>query len=203
MSKEASREATAGRQLALNLSAALRVAGPRRENGKPGPLRSVDVQRNTGIARSTLRTLKSAEVEHDPNPDLRTLNRLATMLGIPIAFLLMRPEDWNAIRMAVDGIRDPLEAAHRLGEADYFGTDYIEKMLRACGVHPDRPPIGDYKDSQELDRMAARNEWRRRTSQVMAALTRPASRERASQDMLAAFVASFVNQATPSDPSRL
>lgn len=197
MSISAPEEATLGRQLAMNLTAALRVAGPQRQNGRPGPLRPVAVHRQTGIARSTLRQLMSADAGHDPNPDLRTLSRLAATLGIPVAFLLMRPKDWKTIQMAVDGIRDPLKAAGQLSEEELFGTDYVEKILCMCGVHPDRPPIGCYEDSDELDRMTARNEWRRQASQVMAALTRPASHIRSSREMLAAFAASFVNQTTP------
>lgn len=191
------------KQLALSLIAALRVAGPMREDGKAGPLRAVAVQKGTGIARSTLRALKDLSGKSEHNPDFRTLCRLADFLGIPVAFLLMRPRDWDAMRLAIDGIRDPLRAADRLvGDSIFGGPEIAEKVLKECGVHPERPPIGAYTNEQEQARLSARNERRRRTSHVMAALAQPAACNRAAHVLLTAFAASFVNHATPTDPAK-
>lgn len=191
-----------GQQLALNIIAALRVAGPMRDDGKAGPLRAVAVQQDTGIARSTLRALKNMSGKSEPNPDLRTLCRLADFLGIPVAFLLMRPKDWDTMRLAIDGIRDPLRAADRLiGDRNFGGPEIAEKVLKECGVHPERPPLGAYTDEREQARLSARNEWRRRTSHVVAAIAQPAACNRAAHVVLTAFAASFANQATPSDPA--
>ena len=191
-----------GQQLALNLIAALRVAGPISVDGKAGPIRAVTVQQDTGIARSTLRALKNTSAKSEPNPDFRTLCRLADFLGIPVAFLLMRPKDWDTMRLAIDGLRDPLRAADRLvGDRNFGGTEIAEKVLKECGVHPERPPLSTYTDEREHARLNARNEWRRRTSHVVAALAQSAACNRAAHVMLTAFAASFVNQATPCDPA--
>lgn len=191
-----------GQQLALSLIAAMRVAGPIRDDGKAGPIRAVAVQQDTGIARSTLRALKETSGEREPNPDLRTLCRLADFLGIPVAFLLMRPKDWDAMRLAINGIQDPLRAADRLvGDRVFGGPEIAEKVLKACGVHPECPPLGVSTDERELARLNARNEWRRRTSHVVAALAQPAACNRGAHVQLTAFAASFVNQTTPSDPA--
>lgn len=89
--------ASASRALSDNLRVALAVAGPEREDGTASPLRNAQVQRDCGIARSTLEALKSGATE---NPDLRTLERLADEMGVPLAFLLMRPEDWANLARA-------------------------------------------------------------------------------------------------------
>lgn len=203
MSSVAKQKISIGRQFALNLDSALKVAGPQRDDTKPSAIRSSVVQRLTGIARSTLRALKSPSAEHDPNPDLRTMERLADMLGIPVAFLLMRPQDWKALRLALEGIETPFGAAGRLDVEAFESTGYIETILVKSGVHPDRPEWGGFVDKTETNRVNRRNEWRRRVSHVMAALTRQAMKEPESQVSLAAITASFVNVTTPKDPAEL
>ena len=189
------------KQLALSILAAMRVAGPHRDDGSPSRLSAAAVQRETGIARSTLRTLRQATSEAGANPDLHTLTRLADALGIPVAFLLMRPQDWDSLQRAVFEAPQHLAAANELrGSSAVVAGDLAENVLRRSGVHPEQPPIGDYGDKAELARMKARNEWRRRTCTVAAALMQQAARSRNSQIALTALAAAFANQSTPHDP---
>lgn len=195
-----------GTQLAMNLQAVFAVGGRDAKRSTSTPLRKKTVSDETGIARSTLYALVSKDLGCNPNPDLHTLSRIAESLEIPVAFLLMKPEDWNFVRKSISGIPIPIDATTNLQQEDYSGTDYIEKVLRICKVHPDKHPLGGHEDLTEKSRMDARDEWRRRTSQIMAALVGPTmmklSGDRTSQDTLAAFIASFVNETTPNEPAK-
>ncbi|MDF5852381.1 helix-turn-helix transcriptional regulator [Pseudomonas aeruginosa] len=132
-----------GQYFSDNLCAVLAVAGKPRDNGTAGPITATRIQRETGVARSTLRALKSQRGEVAANPDLDTLDRIADVLGVPPAFLLMRPQDWVALANAMGSINDYLAAAvklHNDGQLD-FGSP-VEKVLRECKVHPDARPMG-------------------------------------------------------------
>lgn len=191
-----------GSQLTMNLAASMRVAGAARDDGKAGSLSSSELQRRTGIARSTYRAIKSPVEGHEPNPDLRTLSRLADELDIPVAFLLMRPKDWEALLRTLNGLADPLRASERIINGNEWGSaDLAERVLRECKVHPECPPMNAKKDPAEQALLDARNEWRRRTSHILSALTLQAAHDRESLVMLAALTASYINQATPNDPN--
>lgn len=189
-------------QLAKNLQVSMSVAGATREDGSAGPLSTAELQRRTGIARSTYRAIVSPVKGRKPNPDLRTLCRLADELGIPVAFLLMLPKDWTALLKTLDGLADPLRAAERIIKGNERGSaDLAERILRECRVHPERPPMSAAKDETGQARLEARNEWRRRTSHVLSSLMLQEYHDRQSLVMLAALTASYVNQSTPSDPN--
>ncbi|HKR46745.1 MAG TPA: helix-turn-helix transcriptional regulator [Paraburkholderia sp.] len=184
-----------------NLTAMLAVGGKQRASGLPGPLSSASVQRRTGIARSTLRALKKARTaDAHVNPDLGTISRIADALGVPPAFLLMRPQDWAEIALAIGDSTDYLIAATRLQQEDQFwAKNPIEKVLRACKVHPDARPIG-VGASPEVDRVNARDEWRRRSSHKFDALMlrhAPAGPIRA---LLTAIASAMVSRTTPHNP---
>lgn len=188
-------------QLKANIVAALRVAGPPGSDGQTTPLSSAQIQRKTGIARSTLRALKNVSSGEDINPDLSTLTKLADELGIPVAFLLMRPQDWESLSKAINGLGLFITAAGELNKNKPLArTDVVEKVLRACGVHPDLPPIGASDDKGEMIRLEARNEWRRRTSYVLGALMLSRTRDHQSLGLLTAIAASLTNQTTPNNP---
>lgn len=187
-------------QLALNLTAALLVAGPARA-GKPNKLRQIDVMRRTRMSRSTLRPLLDTAGSCQRNPDLGTLQKLAQTIGVPIAFMLMTPSDWRALIQAVSAIPDFQEAANRMMTDTLGKPELVEAVLKECDVHPERPPIGAAHDAQELERLNARNEWRRRSGLAMAALAQPAARgERSSFVVLTALAAALANQMTPYNP---
>lgn len=193
---------TPKQQLALSLTAAFRVAGLDRA-GKPNKLRHVDVMRRTGMSRTTLRPLLDTTESSQRNPDLTTLHKLAQAIGVPLAFLLMTPTDWRVLTKAIGAITDYQAAAHGL-VTDALGSPALaEAVLRRCKVHPDRPPLGEPRhDPQEIKRLDARNEWRRRCSLVMAALAQPAARgDRKSFVDMTALAAALANEMTPHNPA--
>lgn len=194
------RTRTPKQQLALSLTAALRVAGPGRA-GKPNKLRQVDVMRRTGMSRTTLRPLLDTAEPSQRNPDLTTLHKLAQAIGVPLAFLLMAPEDWRVLIKAIGAINDYQSAVNGLVTDELGNPELAEAALKRCKVHPDRPPLGVAYDPQEIKRLDARNEWRRRCSLVMAALAQPAARgDRKFLVDLTALAAALANEMTPYNP---
>lgn len=179
----------------------LAIGGKQRENGKPGPITATHIQRETGIARSTLRALKAPRQQVDANPDLQTLSRIADVLGVPPAFLLMRPEDWQALGQAIGGSRDYLEAALKLQSEGKLGLgNPVEKVLRECKVHPDVRPIG-VGASPEVSRVNARDEWRRRSCLKLDALMLRQVRSSQPRAWLVAIAGAMVSRNTPHAPN--
>jgi len=180
---------TPKQQLALSVTAALRVAGPDRA-GKPNKLRQVDVMRLTGMSRTTLRPLLDTTESSQRNS------------GVPLAFLLMTPTDWRVLIKAIGAIADHQAAAHGL-VTDALGSPALaEAVLKRCKVHPERPPLGVDYALEEIKRLDARNEWRRRCSLVMAALAQPAARgDRKSFVDMTALAAALANEMTPYNPA--
>lgn len=194
------RTRTPKQQLALNLTAALRVAGPGRA-GKPNKMSPVDVLRRTGMSRTTLRPLLETTKPSQRNPDLTTLDKLSQAIGVPLAFLLMTPEDWRALIKAIGSINDYQSAANGLVTDELGNPELAEAVLKRCKVHPDRPPLGVAHAPQEIKRLDARNEWRRRCSLVIAALAQPAARgDRKFLVDLTALAAAMANEMTPHNP---
>jgi len=191
---------TPKKQLALSVMAALRVAGPDRD-GKPQKLRQIDVMRRTGMSRTTLKPLLDTTDSSQRNPDLSTLQKLAEAMGLPLAFLLMTPDDWRSLLRAIGTLTHYQTAAHGLVSDTPGGPALAEAVLKRCKVHPEYPPLGATDNAQENRRLDARNEWRRRTSLVMAALAQPAARDdhRKFAD-LTALAAALANEMTPFNP---
>ena len=192
---------TPKQQLALSVTAAMRVAG-QDLSGKPKKLRQVDVMRRTGMSRTTLKPLLDTADTSQRNPDLATVHKLAQAIGIPVAFLLMTPTDWRVLIKAVNAITDYQAAAHSL-VTHALGTPALaEAVLKRCKVHPERPPLGVPYDPQEIKRLDARNDWRRHCSLVMAALAQPAARgDQKSFGDMTALAAALANEMTPYDPA--
>lgn len=189
------------RQLALSVMAALRVAGPNRD-GKPHRLRQIDVMRRTGMSRTTLKPLLDLTDSSQRNPDLSTLQKLAEAVGVPVAFLLMTPDDWGSLIRAIGTLADYQAAAHGLIGDSLGSPAYAEATLKRCKVHPEYPPYGAPPNPKENQRLDARNEWRRRASLVMAALAQPAAGadHRRFAD-LTALAAALANEMTPLNPN--
>lgn len=185
-----------GQQLARNIKEALSVAGPATAGRGSHPLRSVALQQSTGIARSTLRALVDGRQASGPNPDLNTLSRLADAMGIPVAFLIMRPDDWRTLSQAIDGLQAPSHAAGMLVErgAVPIPLDVPERILQRCGMHPEPVPYGLEKDGVAVAQVAERNEGRRRGSRVLAALMLGAADNYSQRVLLTALAASLANQ---------
>ncbi|KVE06281.1 XRE family transcriptional regulator [Burkholderia vietnamiensis] len=185
-----------------NLTAMLAVGGKQRASGLPGRVSSACVQRWTGIARSTLRALKrpSTGGRARANPDLATIGRLADALQVPPAFLLMRPQDWTVVALAVSEITDYLIAANKLGQEDRLAAkNPIEMVLRDCKMHPDLRPKG-VGASPEVDRANARDEWRRRSCLKLDALMLRHPQVDPIRACLTAFASAMVNRTTPHSP---
>lgn len=68
------------------------------EMGEPTDLSQTALASRSGVARSTLaKYLGTGQDEPAANPTLEVICRLANTLGVPPAFLLMRPKDWASI----------------------------------------------------------------------------------------------------------
>lgn len=189
-----------GRFFSENLNAVLAVAGKQRDSGAPGPVTSTRLQAETGVARSTLRALKSLEDDSAANPDLDTLERIAEALGVPPAFLLMRPQDWLALGNALGDIGHYLPAAGKLQQDGLLeARSPVEKVLRESNMHPDRRPIA-VGASPEVARANARDEWRRRHCLTLDALMLRQIRTPNPRVALAAIAGAMAVRATPNDP---
>lgn len=185
--------------LAVNLIAALNVAGPADDHGRPRRLKATELQRDTGIARSTLRAAKNSATSRAPNPDLRTLCRIADKLCIPVAFLLMGPSQWLALARALTDMADMLAAADKVErEAGLNGPQAAVHILRTLKVHPIEPPKseGHHVDAQQREVLERKNETRRRAALVTAALAQTGARDYASRKLLTALAAALANQAS-------
>jgi transcriptional regulator with XRE-family HTH domain len=76
---------------------AMRVAGEGEEGGL-GSLTQTDLAAQADMGRSTLaKYLGTGPEDPVPNPTLDVVCRLADALGVPPAFLLMRPKDWASL----------------------------------------------------------------------------------------------------------
>jgi len=205
MVEERNSTAALGQQLSRNLVSVLRVAGSQRVDGRAGRMAAVAVQKQSGIARSTLRALTTPSRGHEPNPDLRTLARLSDALGIPAAFLLMRPDDWTMLYSAFNGLSMPLNAVQKVASRQKekkSAGDLAELVLRECGVHPEAAPIDVPVDAAELDRLQRRNERRRRNCQTISALMLQGRRPSDLPLDTVALAAAIANQSTPVDPDQ-
>lgn len=183
--------------LRLNLEAALSVGGPQRDNKQSGKLRNSDIFRQTGIARSTLQAIRSNDKNHLPNPDLKTLNRLADLLGVPVAFLLMTPEDWELLLKAVNDFPVSTKAAAGI-LGDQFGNHAtVKQVLTRQNLHPISPPRCASPNPDAREKLNQLNEERRRVSHVMGALMLRQSNGNAHHSQHVALVglaASITNQ---------
>lgn len=159
------------KSLQLNLKAALSVAGPQRGNRTTGRLSDTEIFRQTGIARSTLRDLKKeGDTTQTQKPDLRTLNRLADMLGVPVAYLLMTPDDWAALIKAVGDLKSMHEAAAKVLRGEFGNHASVGRVLDAMGMLRLPRPQNASSNPQEQARLDQANERRRRTSHVIGTL---------------------------------
>lgn len=70
----------------------------------PAAMSQEELAARSGIARSTIIKFLSREGVQRANPDMRTLCRLAEVLNVPPAFLLMTHEDWTRLGSALQGL---------------------------------------------------------------------------------------------------
>ncbi|MDS1140876.1 hypothetical protein RE432_10565 [Pusillimonas sp. SM2304] len=193
--------------LRMNIKAALSVSGPEREDGRAGGWRDTDIYRQTGLARSTLRALRQAEEGLEPKPDLRTLSKLADLLGIPMAFLLMTPEDWELLIKAVGDLETMMKSADKLLRNDFGSHATVHRVLEQVGVFRTPRPSNATPDPREKARLDSRDERRRRITHTLGALMllrQPQHEELRMQNLvlvaLAASLANQIKQPTDKDP---
>ena len=92
------------KQIKENILSILKVGGPLSEQGEHKKLTDTEIQKKTGIARSTIRNIKS-NTDEELNSDLKTLSKIADLMGIPLAFIIMTTEDWDMIFQAFSSMR--------------------------------------------------------------------------------------------------
>lgn len=152
--------------LQRNLENALRVAGSLRDNGKPPKLRSTDIHRRTGLARSTLHKL----IKRAPlNPDLATLCKLAWTLQIPVPFLLMSQADWNILGRAIHDHGHGLDACAKAGLGDDLAAHDIARKVLAKGYQTP-PPMDGARNLAEHEKNEAANERLHQCGRVLFSL---------------------------------
>ncbi|MBK6851951.1 MAG: helix-turn-helix transcriptional regulator [Burkholderiales bacterium] len=107
-------------------------------------LTQVDLAKDTGIARSTVTKVLSTTEPSKSNPDLRTLCRLAAVLKVPPAFLLMSPDDWTRLASAISGLQFAPGPEVSDQSLKHLGTDQVAQRAVALAekVQPREVPIG-------------------------------------------------------------
>lgn len=135
--------------LGAGLLRVMSVAGED-ENDAPAKLSQTALSDQTKIARSTISKYLSGG-DSVCNPDLRTICRLAHVLNVPPALLLMRPDDWR--RLA--SVPTYLLMAMRNSEVQALSTQGGEhaestskknaldalKIARRIGAFSDQPAV--------------------------------------------------------------
>ena len=107
------------RSLGDNVSRAKSVAGGEQDDGTPQKIKQEALAAQAGISRATLNNILGARNSKGGhltvNPKLRDICGLAQALGVPPAFLLMRPEDWRRLAQATIELRNaPDEGMNKL-----------------------------------------------------------------------------------------
>ena len=85
--------------LVQNVRNAVSVGGVP-ENDYPAAITQGALAESSGVSRTSI-TGQMLGGEEDVNPKLRQICRVAEALGLPPAFLLMRPEDWTRLAQVV------------------------------------------------------------------------------------------------------
>lgn len=104
--------------LTTNLINAMKAASEVEGDGRGNGLTDTAVHKRTGIARSTLRRLRSIGSDGMPRaPQLETLFEVCKQIGIPLPFLLMSPHDWQVLGSSISDIFYYSDAAkHVVGD---------------------------------------------------------------------------------------
>lgn len=110
------------------------------EAGEIDALSQTELAARASIARSTLaKYLGTGPEDPAANPTLDVICRIADVLGVPPAFLLMRPKDWSSIAGGAKHFIDALqksEARHllsHLGASKGAGSREVAKAAVALG----------------------------------------------------------------------
>lgn len=139
------------------LRRAMRVAG-RDDEGNLHNLSQTTLAKKAKVSRAKLTRFISPKEDEPGNPDLRTICALAKELGVPPALLLLRPEDWQTLGVAVaqfaayNGHANFLAWEERFASRANVGPDETaraaEDLARVLSIYPETFP-GDSR--QVLD----------------------------------------------------
>lgn len=119
---------------------ALRVAGINDE-GDPKPLKQSVLAEQADIGLSTLAKYLVTEAETPSNPDLRAICAISDVLGIPPAFLLMRPSDWAVMATAMSTFAESREG------------DRFTEVMQGLMCAPVRGPIESSQAAVDVARV--------------------------------------------------
>ena len=79
------------------------------DEGEPKPMAQNALAQKANISRSALLKYLARDTETPANPDLRSICAISDVLGIPPAFLLMRPSDWVVMATAMSTFAESRE----------------------------------------------------------------------------------------------
>lgn len=139
---------------------AIRVAA-RDDEGNLHNLSQTTLAKRVNVSRSTLTRLISPKEGEAGNPDLRAICAIARELGVPPAFLLLRPGDWQTLGVAMDEFARHSEHPSFLAWEERFASrsnlgpaesaHAAEDLARVMGIYPDAPPNtrGEVLDAME------------------------------------------------------
>jgi DNA-binding XRE family transcriptional regulator len=162
--------------LADNLGRVKRVS--RQTLDEPGSITQEALAERTGIARSTINKLLNNPEQ--ANPDLNTLCRLAKVLNIPPAFLLMTSDDWSRMTSALNGLAMYLQS-------DSAIKGKIQRTLEAGVAKP--PELADVglqlaQAMGVMEYLVSADAQERTEQGIKAAVCLPNWREITNPDML-------------------
>jgi transcriptional regulator with XRE-family HTH domain len=180
-------------ELGHNVRAAMLHAGPSNDSGT-SRLRAAALQRQIGIARTTLRALVSCKDDIGPNPDLRTLAKLAEVLDVPLAFLVMRPEDWEILATVAKDLDNYLTRSDRIKPHFPVPPGEPAQILRDLQTLPEAVDPGLMHDRAAIELVARRNDRRMRLSHILGSLMLRNCTELRHKLVLAALAAGLANE---------
>ncbi len=168
--KQHDKFSTLCRSILRNINAALSVGGPERDDGHAGRLRDTYIHKATGISRSTLRLIRKINQDEKLSPDLSTLHRLSELLGIPLPFLIMTPDDWNIIIKAIGDLNYMGEAANKSIKGDQISHSSVKKILMEGKMLITSKPCEESPNPKEIEHLDRINDNRRRVSHIIGSL---------------------------------
>lgn len=161
--------------LGSNMDKALEVAATEKdEDVKRMSLTAL--QNKSTIHRTTLSNFADNK---NPNPDLKTICKLAHALNVPPAFLLMTHDDWRQLISAINIMQNTVQADSKLSsyvkasiksEKATAGLKLV-KMLKMYPDKQERPDDVDYQQRESIEQdLNRRNDIKRQSVLAMTAI---------------------------------
>lgn len=168
------------RAIGQSLFDAMRVAGIK--EGKPAKLTQEELSERTGVARSTIAKYLAAreDASVSANPDLETLCRIAKVLNVPPAMMLLSRDDWirlaNAALMMLDtvedeGVRNIVGSLPAASEPFERGEGGLRIAKRVALYSDAAPNVGDERAPLRTELIEQQRTSRERTRLGIMALS--------------------------------